>query len=515
MSMLSGYNDAKLLSSGVKEEVIPFYQRWQELMNRKTLDIYQYKIMTSLAAMKEMVQVIKKTQAGLFTTDANIKACREELLFILNQDKVLLKYNRAILNRLLFALSSYSEKDVTHSRNRMLYRLNYVITQIDENYLLHALYELKQSIIDRNMDDMELYINIVASQSIYNGWSAQALNELLRFFTMEEMKAKEFNEQWDIFAGQLLNSRKSGFDVLLYVPFKPLQREMQDRLPEILQRTGLNIKTYDELCQIHDDLGDIRNILNADKKYFYVRVNAYDIYTAAHLAVVDVSEQLNMASFYNLLSAWDLSSVIIIPINKSSKYHKVFSAVQIYQTYDYMDVSGTVFKYTQRIFEDENRKSIREKLKGSFSYTNISRASLFQEEKYMNLWVALESLARTNMYKDIISNIKETVPAAVCLRYIYRIIRNYVEDCNRCGLDYLFAEKGVDTHQESKQTMVRETIEIFKNPIYYAELLEKSEVNMLLNFRTKSICKLLTEPGCAAEKIKKHYDRISWQIQRL
>ena len=239
--MLSGYNDEMLINSGVREEVVPFYQRWQELMNRKTLDIYQYKIMTSLTAMKEMVEVIKKTQAGLFTTDANIKACREELLFILNQDKVLMKYNRAILNRLQNTLRGESEKDAVRYRNRILHRLNYVINQIDVDYLRHALNELRQTIIDRNMEDMEWYINMVASQSIYNGWSAQALNELLRYFTMEEMKVKEFDEQWDIFSRQLLNNRKSAFDVLIYVPFKPQQRETQDKLPEILQRSGLDM----------------------------------------------------------------------------------------------------------------------------------------------------------------------------------------------------------------------------------------------------------------------------------
>lgn len=215
--MLSGYNDKVLIGSGVKEEVVPFYQRWQELMNRKTLDIYQYEIMTSLTAMKEMVQVIKKTQAGLFTTDANIKACREELLFILTQDKVLIKYNKAILNRLQNTLKGESEKDAVRYRSRILHRLNYVINQIDGNYLRNALNELKQTIINQNMGDMELYINIVASQSIYNGWSAQALNELLRYFTMEEMKVKGFDEQWDIFSRQILNDRKSAFDVLIYI----------------------------------------------------------------------------------------------------------------------------------------------------------------------------------------------------------------------------------------------------------------------------------------------------------
>lgn len=49
--MLSGYNDEMLINSGVREEVVSFYQKWQERMNRKTLDIYQHKIMTSLTAM--------------------------------------------------------------------------------------------------------------------------------------------------------------------------------------------------------------------------------------------------------------------------------------------------------------------------------------------------------------------------------------------------------------------------------------------------------------------------------
>lgn len=59
--MLWGNNDEALIRRGVNEAVVPFYQRWQELLNKKTLDIYQYKVMTSLSAMKEMVRVIKKT----------------------------------------------------------------------------------------------------------------------------------------------------------------------------------------------------------------------------------------------------------------------------------------------------------------------------------------------------------------------------------------------------------------------------------------------------------------------
>lgn len=332
---------------------------------------------------------------------------------------------------------------------------------------------------------------------------------------MNEIQEKGFEEQWAAFCGKLINSKKSNFTVLINIPFRGQQKETLEKLLETLQRLGLNINSYEELCHMYLDIHDIGNLLNAEKRYFYVCEDAYDVYMAAHMAVVDISEQLNMASFYNLVSAWDLSSVVIVAIDNNTKYHKSFTAEKLYQTYNYIDTSGRVFNNTQRIFADEERKTVREKLKGSFSYANISRASFFQEEKYMNLWVALESLARTELYKDIISNVKETVPAAVCLRYVYRIVRNYVEDCSRCGVSFAFSNRNIDMVQESKQRMVCETIEVFQDAVLYRELLEKSKVNTLLRFRTESIHVLLNNVTAMKEKLKNHYDRISWQIQRL
>lgn len=511
--MLKGSNDEILVSRGVKKIVVPFYQLWQELMHKKTLDIYQYKIFTSLSAMKELVLVIKKTKEGLFTSDANIEACRKELLFILNRDKVMERHYKTISNSLRNVLGKALKSDA--EKNRLLYRLKYAINQIEYTYLEIALDELKQAIINGNIEDMEAYTNIVASQAIYNGWSATALKELLRFFTIEGMKEKEFEEQWDIFGKQLLMEEKTVYHVLINVPFKPRQREEQENLLGAMQKAGLGVKGYSELCNEYVNIGDIERLLNANKKYFRVLVDAYDIYTAAHLAIISISEQLNMASFYNLVSAWDLSSVVILAINEKTKHHSSFTAESLYRTYDYMDSSGRIFEYTQRIFADDSRGTVREKLKGSFGYTNMSRVSLFQEEKYMNLWVALESLARTNMYTDIISCVKETVPAAVCMRYLYRIVRNYVEDCSRCGIRFDFMGKSIDMHQDTKRKMVCETIEVFQNQELYAELVEKCKVNALLRHRTESIHEILTDIRVAKEKVEKHHNRISWQIQRL
>ena len=92
--MLSGSNDSKLTSQQVDPKVVPLYQVWQELVHVQTLDVYQYRVLTSFSALKELLSVIKKTQQGLFTTDDNIDACRLETLYILKQDEALEKIIR-------------------------------------------------------------------------------------------------------------------------------------------------------------------------------------------------------------------------------------------------------------------------------------------------------------------------------------------------------------------------------------------------------------------------------------
>ena len=56
-ALLKKQNDMQLKRLGVTDKVIPFYQIWQELVNEKTLDIYQYRILTSLSALEELAEV--------------------------------------------------------------------------------------------------------------------------------------------------------------------------------------------------------------------------------------------------------------------------------------------------------------------------------------------------------------------------------------------------------------------------------------------------------------------------
>lgn len=507
--MLRGQNNETLIQKNVNEIVIPFYQIWQEMVNEKTMDIYQYRILTSLSALEELAEVLRKTMAGIFTNDANIETCREETLYILNSDMIMEKYYKAIANRLRFGIGQKLKTDAEKTR---LYALvKYAVVEIAVKYEWYAVEELKSSILAGNLKEISMYANIVASQAVHKGWSSQALNNLLRFFRND----KTFDEQWSLFKETILNTEQQRHDVLIHIPFRNQKNGDALSTLVILKNLGLETYTYEQLIAEFSEISDIGSLLNAEKKYFRVQVSSFDVYTAAHKAIRKISDLLNLGSFYNLVSAWDLSSVSFIVINDINKYHKAFNAEKLYKTYDYLDSSGKVFEYTKNIFKDDNKIALREKLTGAFGYANISRASLFQEEKYMNLWVALESLARTRMYPDIISNVKQTVPAAMSLRYIYRIVRNYVEDCIRCEVGFDFPNHYIDMNQETKQKMVKETIEVFRTPELYNILLQKSEVNSLLKYRTETVYKILNDMVILKDKVKNHHDRIEWQIQRL
>lgn len=507
--MLSGSNDEKLTNKKLDVKVVPLYQVWQELVHVQTLDVYQYRVLTSFSALKELLSVIKKTQQGLFTTDDNIEACRLETLYILKQDKVLEKYNKALLNRLQAALGKKATSSA--EKNRLAYHLKYAIGILYPVYMEWVLVELEASIACGNVGDIEYFASIASSQAIHNGWSPSALYEMLRFFT----QSRPFSEQWDNFRNELLSDSFYSYDVLINVPFAKLSGVEQDHAQHVLNQLGLELKSYPEIVAQYESIGDIGQLIKAEKKYFRINVNAKDIYSASHIAISKLATVLNLASFYNLVDAWDLKSVVIVTINNVNSYHRSFTAESLYATYDYLDSSGRVFESTRKIFADGSKRAICDRLQGAFSYTNISRSSLFQEEKYMNLWVALESLARTNMYSNIISNVKETVPAAICIRYIYRIVRNFAEDCKRCRVNLNFDSISIDLGQPTKQKMVKEVIAVFQDLTLFTQMVEKCSVNTLLKHRCGNVHKLLTDIDFAFCKIENHYNRVSWQIQRL
>ncbi|MFA6808063.1 MAG: hypothetical protein WCR27_03630 [Eubacteriales bacterium] len=507
--MLKYNNDQELKERGVNIELLYFYQRWQELVDNRTVDVYQYGIHNLYTSIYELLDVIKKTINGLYTSDHNIDCCCEETLSILNIDDVLVKYEKPLLDRLRWNIGKKPSK--IHEKKSLKAQLQYALSKLSPIYLDLLLDEIWNDIITLDVKRMDNHINSLISQCIFNGWSSRALLDIVRFFRGDET----LQNKWNVFRNVIASNHKINHDILISIPFQGNKQVTQEQAIITLEKLGLEVKTYDQLTRIFSEIPNIRTTLKSEKKYIKLSIESPDVYSAAHLGVKYISDKVNIASFYNLIIAWDLKSMVIISINAITKYQKIITAEDLYKTYDYLDSSSKIFESTKKIFFEPQKYIIQDKLKGAFAYTNISRASLFQEEKYMNIWVALESLARTDMYNDIISNVKETLPPALCLRYVYRTIRNFAEDCSRCGVKFKFSSYEIDINQDTKQKLVKQTIKIFKDDSVFKELKEKCLVNELLSKRCTDIFQLVNDVEYAKSKIENHYKKVKWQIQRL
>ena len=137
------------------------------------------------------------------------------------------------------------------------------------------------------------------------------------------------------------------------------------------------------------------------------------------------------------------------------------------------------------------------------------------EEKYMNIWIAIESLCRSDAQKTIIDSILTLVPNALCLRYLYRLVRNFVEDCSRCDVEFVFSTKSIDMKMGDKDRLVTETIAVFRDTTLQPELEEKCRCNSLLHQRYQEMLHILTDPQPLIDKVEKHHTTVRWHLNRL
>ena len=187
-----------------------------------------------------------------------------------------------------------------------------------------------------------------------------------------------------------------------------------------------------------------------------------------------------------------------------------------YKTYEYLDSSSKVYSRTVHFISQKGHTNhLSQKLLSSFSYSNLSRASLALEEKYMNIWIAVESLCRSDAYDNIIDSIIKLVPNASTLRYTYRKVRNFIEDCNRCQVSFAFSTETIDARASNKEKLVEDVIAIFRNPTLNSELGNRCKCNSLLHQRYIEISEWLSDPQKLVDMVTKHHQTVTWHLNRL
>ena len=510
--MVKNCNNADLAESKIDPKYYLLYQLWKELTAKKTLDTYQFRLMNTLSALKELKKVINQRLDRIHNSNHNIEDCKSETMEIVKDDLVLQEYYPIVRTRLL---SHLNEKADTDAQQRVLqHQLDYALATLEPHYFEKLVDSLKNSIDQGYSVAIISKTNQLVSCCSSRGWSNEALYSVIG--TLYGSKTDLL--AWENFKNKLCSIETEEYYILL--PFKirainvPGQKKeaAKERVLDEIKRMGLEVMGTMDILERFPFL-PVQH-LEKNQIYLLACVRAHDVYSASHLAISQIANTLNILSFYSLTEPWSIRDISWLAVNPSNEYVILLKSKDLYSTYDYLEGANKIFRSSKEL--DKNAlPTVRAKLQAAYSYANMGKVSYAQTEKYMNTWVALESLCRTSMYENIIDNVLETVPPALCLRYIYRAFRNFAEDCGRCGLNFEFSGKTINLKHPSKESVVRDIIAIFNDHTMYSELLGKCAINNLLTERCKEMHAIATDATMMFNRIDRHYKNVKRQSSRL
>ena len=385
-------NNGDLDEKGVDPKYYLFYQIWSELTDEKTLDTYQFKIMNTISALEELEKVLNRRIAGYYSNNKNVEDCMKETCSLVRNDSVLKEYYPVIQTRLLSHLGMKCESDA--AQKTLIHRLEYCLKIVREDYFAKLIVSLEKSINDNDVEKIIKKANQLVSRCISRGWSAKALGKIISILN----ESKNNSDKWESFKNRLLNNNLDEHRIFLPLRIRPRNVAGQ-RNTDALEDVKRKIRAMDinlvEGLRIAEEYPELGNKVSQEQTYIDLNKKAYDIYTASHKAISEYAKVLNILSFYNLIEAWNIQDISWVVVNVSNGHNVLLKSKDLYSTYDYMEGANGIFRSSREL--DRNEEGIlKTKLLATYSYANIGKASYSQEDKFINLWVALESLCRTD-----------------------------------------------------------------------------------------------------------------------
>lgn len=507
--MIKDANNDNLLSQNIDSNFYLFYQVWKELTDKRTMDSYQYRIMNSLSALDELNNVIGKRLSGAYATNHNVDECRLEMATIAKNDAVIEKHYPAIWKSMMHHLHKKAETDAELKALR--YNVVFFYNTLSTSYFQHLVDEVENDIQQSNTSGIIKKTNQLISCCAFRGWSTAALYRLINVLNGQN----DWENKWELFKSSLLKPDETSFKVYIQIDlkYKYIDRiPMEEKTHQEMADLGVSVFTRAQMLEETPVLSS-KNL--PDKKYMMVAVEAFDCYSACYKAVDRCSNVLSVLSFYNYVEPWSCQNLSCWVIDQVNDDAENLLSKHLNLSFDYLDSSQKIFRATKKLFQAGDIP-INKKLQASYIYSSMGKAAGSQEERFMNTWVALESLCRSDVFENIISNVLEIVPPALCTRYIYRHFRNFIEDCFRCDVELTFST-GDYNFKDSRDRIehVADIIRVINDSVLYLELENKCNVNSLLLYRCKDLHTLATDKSVMIQRIKNHYSTVRKQLSRL
>ncbi|MDO3408174.1 hypothetical protein QWJ34_00185 [Saccharibacillus sp. CPCC 101409] len=499
----SGMNNDRLenewgLSS--KGQIL-FCQKWAELFHPNTIDSYRFRtrnLHSLLVELLESVKHFREHSEGF----ANIKSLIEEGRESAEFDYSLKKHNMPLYGRML-AILKIPKQDQTHELIKLEYHLKFVLRELENKYLNWILADLEESVTLDDYNRINELSGVLATELLYLGWSPRGLLKLME----QEFKPSRysFDHKWRNFNSTICSERQPFY---CYFPWS-------DNIPKsILRMIGINVLEGAALWRKHPKSG-CGNYIKQDGVYIELEVEAFsgDIEEAIEKAKEIYLSQCSLLSYYHYEIS-EIDTAVVVHSqglrSRSVELKKLWHVISLQSNGRYSNLEYVVPLLTTNTLEETSRQ----RLANVFRQYRLASTSVETELAFTNRWIAIESLMVTGRHSSIIEHVKILLPSILCTRYVYRLLKNFMYDCQRCGVSVKSKDRELNLKNPSLID-VEAVLNLFKTENDYQDLLRACSVNKLLFLRCESLLKSFKDGKAVKIMLEAHHRRVSQQVQRI
>lgn len=475
-------------------------QRWTELLNPRTVPSYGTRHLNAHSALREMDDLLDLVHDGIIH-HLHLEPVREECVEQLRRDASTIAHfgkHRAQLLRNLDLLRS----DKRSSQLRLKYQLSHGLPRMDESYLEWLLGDIYDALLRDDTAASQSILSALATELLSMGWSRRALYES-RNLLIEAMGSET---GWVDFVNVLTRGTAT-YDCIFLV-----DNELREDEESALRKLELSVCGRAELLSRPFYEGRGRDI-PAARRYLVTAVEAHDPFAALELAEGRLSSALDTLELFRFggLSIGDNRIVVCADQNilrrVDGSQHKWMELPTSFMPVAF-DAIAQHMRAPALSSVDKSRYAT------ALSYYRMGMQAMESTSRFINLWVALESFCRTPAFEKVIESVVCRIPELLATTHIYRLVRNYYEDCRRTGVIQLKEIVAVGSNVSSRH-VVGQTVTALLDPCKQEALGEATDFYSLLRERTLQMVKLLSDPGSAAAAMRSHRKRLYWHIQRL
>lgn len=481
----------------VNEGEVFFLQKIREMFHHRTINTYQVKLRNTHYILEETLMVIEYIKQGKITS-ANLKDLLLESKKFVEKDICLRKNFLELQKTLNGSLKRIKDEQNKADLLKLEYRLKYALKIIEEKYLNYLIKDLKTSIDNNNLDEIEELTQYLGSELINMGWATRSLYRLINIVFFNK---NCFNENWIDFIKEI-NSEKLEF--ICYFKVNKHFEEMDYATLE------LEIKTGEAILQEYPDLK--RADFDTSSRYIEEKAFSFleDSHTAVNQCLNSLVEKLAILNYYDIDVEKFTHTRVVFPNKKKSISYDLQNKQLENNKIDKEDILKV-----QLIFQsDKVEKQSQIYLKNFFRQYNLSLDSVSVETKYTSLWTAIESLLVTGHYSSKIEHIKKIIPSILSSKYIIRLLKNYLYDCYRVEYEIKIGDELIRTQNPSMGDL-KLLFELLTNDQLSEELVEDIDDYILLKKRTEELINMLKNSETLKDVLTNHYNTATYHLQRM